>query len=303
MTNKSFKKRFALLMSTFVFVCLAVNWAYAEEKDTKDSLAHVSIIYKSSYPGHFAEVEVKLKNEVEIAGFQFMITISNPDLFNFHTDSIRVDTIVIPVDTCTGPPPHGDSCFVDSLIPTPVRYCYIDTVGSLISGFELVQCHGGVGDTSLPDCKWITILGMAKYGEPILPDANYRRLFRFGVDVFCLPDSTTDRTSSFYAFPSVFNFLSDPLGDLVPYEYHQGELTVWWGVPGDASGDSVINLGDIVYLIEYLYRYGPPPCIPETGDVTGDCVINIGDVVYLIEYLYRYGPAPVPGCWHGKKEE
>jgi hypothetical protein len=72
----------------------------------------------------------------------------------------------------------------------------------------------------------------------------------------------------------------------------------WFGIGertfihGDANGDGVINLGDVVYLITYLYRGGPAPVPLLAGDATCDGAVNLGDVVYLITYLYRGGPAP-----------
>jgi parallel beta-helix repeat protein len=66
---------------------------------------------------------------------------------------------------------------------------------------------------------------------------------------------------------------------------------------GDTNADGTINVGDVVYLITYLYRGGSEPipalCI---GDVNCDDIVNIGDVVYLITYLYRGGAAPSPEC-------
>jgi hypothetical protein len=66
-------------------------------------------------------------------------------------------------------------------------------------------------------------------------------------------------------------------------------------VCGDANGDGSVNIGDVVYLVTYLYKNGSPPqCDPlaECGDVNLDDVINIGDVLYLVNYLYRSGPPP-----------
>jgi hypothetical protein len=61
---------------------------------------------------------------------------------------------------------------------------------------------------------------------------------------------------------------------------------------GDVTGNGVINLGDIVYLIGYLYRGGPPPVPLQKGDVNCDREVNLGDLVYLINYLFKGGPAP-----------
>lgn len=300
MKSKVGRKTVIFLSVTFILICW-VSEGIAVPVDSAD----VEILYNTSYPGHFAKMVVRLKNPMPIAGFQFMITLSNPELINFHTDSIRVKIDTNRVDTCTWtpPPPHDSTCFKDSVVHTIARYCYIDTVGSLISDFATIECRGEVGDTSLPDCKILRILGFAQSGDSIGGYPNYRTLLKFGVDALCIPDSVTDRTVSFYMFPGVFNHLSSPQGNTVPFRYHIGQLTTWWALPGDVNGDSIVNAGDVVFLVSYLFRNGKAPCVPEPGDVTGDCIINAGDVVYLVAYLFRGGPAPKLGCWYGKQEE
>ncbi|NIN01455.1 MAG: M6 family metalloprotease domain-containing protein [candidate division Zixibacteria bacterium] len=67
-------------------------------------------------------------------------------------------------------------------------------------------------------------------------------------------------------------------------------------VAGDADGNQTVNAGDIVYLINYLFRDGPAPDPLEAGDANGNCVLEAGDIVYLISYLFRGGPPPEPGC-------
>ena len=69
---------------------------------------------------------------------------------------------------------------------------------------------------------------------------------------------------------------------------------------GDANGDYVVNVGDIVYLVTYLYKSGPAPLCPlARGDANKDGVINVGDVVYLVTFAYKGGPEPVcPGIWY-----
>jgi len=64
-------------------------------------------------------------------------------------------------------------------------------------------------------------------------------------------------------------------------------------VCGDVNADGLVDIGDVVYLINYLYHGGPPPPDPWTADLN-DCdgEIDIGDVVYLINYLYHGGPPP-----------
>ncbi len=65
---------------------------------------------------------------------------------------------------------------------------------------------------------------------------------------------------------------------------------------GDANGDGQIDVGDVVFLINYLFLGGSAPQPLSAGDVNGDCVVDIGDVVYLINYLFLEGSIPRPGC-------
>ncbi len=70
-------------------------------------------------------------------------------------------------------------------------------------------------------------------------------------------------------------------------------------VCGDVNNDGVINIGDVVYLLNYLFRQPWPPPVPHmcVGDVNNDDVVDIGDIVYLLNYLYRQPwPPPDPNC-------
>jgi hypothetical protein len=298
MRNKNLRKALVLLSVTFICFCLVEERAFAKTVDSAD----VKIISKGVYPGRFTELQVMLKNPMAICGLQLEILGGNPDLFNFHTDSVCVELDTIPVDTCTWEPEslHHEhpECYVDSLVFRAVRYINIDTVGSLISSFPVIESHGEVGDTSRPDCKSVAVV-VYSTNDTIKPYPNYRTLFKLGVDLFCIPDSTTDRAIIFLQGANCL--LSDPVGMSAPFRFQQGSFTLVSSRPGDVNGDSTVGLGDVVYLTTYLYKGGPPPCIPESADVTGDCVVGLGDVVYLTTYQYKGGPAPLPGCWHGKE--
>jgi hypothetical protein len=65
---------------------------------------------------------------------------------------------------------------------------------------------------------------------------------------------------------------------------------------GDANGDWGINLLDVSFIINALYRGGTQPNPKYVGDFNGDCKMNLLDVSYLINYMYRDGPAPKIGC-------
>jgi len=62
---------------------------------------------------------------------------------------------------------------------------------------------------------------------------------------------------------------------------------------GDANGDGSVNIGDAVYVINYIFKGGPPPPSKGEGDANGDCALNIGDAVYVINFIFKGGPPPI----------
>ena len=61
---------------------------------------------------------------------------------------------------------------------------------------------------------------------------------------------------------------------------------------GDANGDGSVNVGDAVYLLDYVFKDGDPPEPLDTGDANLDGGVNVGDAVYLINYVFKSGLAP-----------
>ena len=52
---------------------------------------------------------------------------------------------------------------------------------------------------------------------------------------------------------------------------------------GDANADMVTDVGDIVFLINYLYRNCPAPDPPEVGD----CNLYDPDIGYRLDRAHR----------------
>jgi hypothetical protein len=66
----------------------------------------------------------------------------------------------------------------------------------------------------------------------------------------------------------------------------------WAFLRGDATGDYKIDIADVVYLLNFLFKEGPAPNPPEAGDVNCSGFITLGDTVYLLNYLFKNGPPP-----------
>lgn len=61
------------------------------------------------------------------------------------------------------------------------------------------------------------------------------------------------------------------------------------GIKGDVNSDLKVDLDDVNYLIDYIFKHGPEPIIFTTGDFNEDGQINVGDPVAIIAYLKANG--------------
>lgn len=65
---------------------------------------------------------------------------------------------------------------------------------------------------------------------------------------------------------------------------------------GDADGSGRTDIGDLVYLINYIFAGGPGPLDAASGDFDCDNITRISDCVYFINYLFAGGQAPCAAC-------
>lgn len=80
--------------------------------------------------------------------------------------------------------------------------------------------------------------------------------------------------------------------------------------PGDANGNELIEVADIVYLLNFLELGGPAPIPLANGDFNGDCIINSEDITAM-ELYFLGGAGPVDctclepafdlGCCNGSR--
>jgi len=80
---------------------------------------------------------------------------------------------------------------------------------------------------------------------------------------------------------------NDP-GEIV---YQPGYLII----PGNANGDSRLDIADGIYILSAVFRNGPPLPCECAGDANADGVVDGSDAVYIIYYQFLDGPEPVWG--------
>jgi hypothetical protein len=87
---------------------------------------------------------------------------------------------------------------------------------------------------------------------------------------------------------------------------HPIHITVYEPMCGDADLSGQVDIDDAVYVISYIFMFGPAPNPLSVADCDcsgGPVPVDIDDVVYLMNYILRGGPEPcdidgdgVPDC-------
>lgn len=182
----------------------------------------------------------------------------------------------------------------------------IDVQGSLISDWDMVIQRSLSG--TYYDLK-ITALSnpLPPYDKAIPPatDGLLCRLILHAYDY--IPLEVTDSTVRLMINDSpTQTAFSDQNGSIIGLDGEQynpqtvsftdGFVTLYMPTAGDANGDGMVNVGDVVFLISYIFNFGPAPYPLFAGDVNCDGEVNVADAVYLIVHIFQGGPPPVSDC-------
>jgi hypothetical protein len=240
----------------------------------------------NAYKGYVqTEVPAYIDNiNQNIQGFTLLFSMSAGDRAYFSTDHFKVS-----IDTvCRGsirPCPPDSITSIDTTIS---RVLKIDKSGSLTSNFPTLEARGDAGDTTSKYCVDATVFGLAPNNQPIGP--GFGLLFKLYVDVLCVPDTSLPDTLTYI---NVYATLAQADTLVREKKTLPGRFFIFGNIKyGDANGDSKITVADVVYLINYLFKAGPPPNPRIKGDANGDGKVTVSDVVYLISYLFKSGPTP-----------
>jgi len=60
----------------------------------------------------------------------------------------------------------------------------------------------------------------------------------------------------------------------------------------DYDEEDELDIADLVYLVNFMFKEGPPPKCFEEADVNQSISLDIADLVYIVNYMFNDGPAP-----------
>ena len=140
---------------------------------------------------------------------------------------------------------------------------------------------------STDSSRMIFILENSNWQEPDLAPGSGPLLKLY----FSIPASIKQDPTATISFPTYSNYTPLFIGQYLSYSplLAPGTVSLTF-ICGDANQSRTTNLLDVSYIINHLYRGGPPPPITQAAYTNGDGKLNLLDISYLINYLYRAGP-------------
>jgi hypothetical protein len=222
------------------------------------------------------------------------------------------------------PDPSIDSiaAFVIPLCYTrtnPDKYCYMDPFYNGTATYPFPTCYCGIFHHLEGNCGYVSNWMMALTEQLLGLDWDTRILDydeshiwlalhptgmsdqRFGEGsrvllatyMFSVEDTMTICADTcFWPPANRLTFCRSDAENYIPRHNLPYCFSISYPSKGDVNASGAVEVGDVVYLINYLFRDGPYPPNLEIGDVNCDEAVNGGDVVFLISYLFRGGPEP-----------
>jgi hypothetical protein len=169
--------------------------------------------------------------------------------------------------------------------PDTLRFIAYSPVDLIVTDPNLDSI--GVNFNTIPDATYDTTNDQDKVTipNPLIGEYSIKVKSEPGVDTGHY--SITVKLDGNEDKPLAQNLPIPPPGEVNTFTYPVIEY-----LRGDANMDKKTTVSDVIFLINYLFKGGPPPDPVYLGDVNCDGKVTVSDVVYLINYLFKGGPAP-----------
>lgn len=221
-------------------------------------------------------VSVYVNTTAQLDGNELLLSISlftdaDQQFYIINTQYLSLETYYVYCEITDGGSFAGDwSEGTITIVEPPdvesIAGYVTDTSGSPIEGVEImIVGHTHIDTTNVDGYYSIHSHDPGEYGVSFTHD-YYRDTVAESISVLPFQTTALDMTLEFEC----------------PYQ------------PGDVDGDlEGPNIGDLVYLVDYMFNSGPPPPLELAANVDGLGALDIADLVYLVDYMFNGGPAPV----------
>ena len=81
------------------------------------------------------------------------------------------------------------------------------------------------------------------------------------------------------------------------FDFLRDESEMRGYTPGDANSDGLVDIADLVFMVNWMFKGGPSAAVPSSLDVNGDCFVDVSDLVKMVDHMFLIdGPTLDCGC-------
>lgn len=118
-----------------------------------------------------------------------------------------------------------------------------------------------------------------------------------GLKVFDISTPTSPRLVGQYDPKPGYVWDTDLAGGVLWVTCDNGLISVYQGDCSGPDGSGGVNVSDLVFLVNYLFKGGPAPLSVQSGDINCDGGVSVADVTHLVNFLFKSGAPPCGGCY------
>ena len=259
---------------------------------------------------------VSMKGSWSAAGRHGIANLDNVSLSYAATDSLLIPPVsVLPCDTChlaaDTLPAHSPlravqpvqlmltqpirSALIPIEIPLGVEICSLSYAGLITETWDFIQ------DSIYQDSGYL-VVGLINTTGDLIPvgTTTVFNIF-FSTATLCTLSQYIHWDTALSQDPQRHLLLGDSTNTidvLCSFDPGRDSTEILGYKPGDANADGTgCDILDLTFLVDFIFRGGPRPCVTAAADVNGSCTgPNIVDLTYCVDIIFRGGPPPVCAC-------
>ncbi len=184
----------------------------------------------------------------------------------------------------------------------PINSLVVDVYGTLVGSIEAEYVQEQVDTTSGTIICGVLFDAYPPFEGQTVPSLGYPQEIAYligeidsSVDEQDIPFTPQDG----FGDPPIMNMFVFGTSSVNVDELLEGKIEVRNPPPpepifirGDVNMDSLVDLADAIFHLDYTFLGGPLPSCMDAGDANDDGVSDISDAIFLLYYFFLDGPGP-----------
>ena len=222
---------------------------------------------------------------------------------------IRVSTITSEAGQPFSLPIEGDwdgllegYSFSIAFPPTaPIENMVVDVYGSLVGSIEAEYVQEQVDPTNGTIICGVLFDALPPFDGQTVPSLGYPQEIAYllgEISAGSLDQDIEFSPQDGFGTPPIMNMFVIGSGSVSVSSLVSGTIEVRSPpvepifIRGDVNMDTLVDLADPIYHLDYTFLDGPLPSCMDAGDANDDGISDISDAIFLLYYFFIGGPGP-----------